>query len=91
MSVVAPLGPVARAHRRRGGRPRRGSRGLGKGSGTFRATRRTRPWAQNRHGVLENAYHGGKSPATTQLTPVSNCTGSGAILGEIKAWEGCSP
>jgi hypothetical protein len=29
------------------GRPQRGSRGLGKGSGTFRATRRTRPWAQN--------------------------------------------
>jgi hypothetical protein len=26
-----------------------------------------------------------------QLTPVSNCAGSGAILGEIKAWEGCSP
>jgi hypothetical protein len=22
---------------------------------------------------------------------MSNCTGSGAILGEIKAWEGCSP
>jgi hypothetical protein len=26
-----------------------------------------------------------------QLTSVSNCTGAGAILGEIKAWEGCSP
>jgi hypothetical protein len=25
-----------------------------------------------------------------QLNPVSNCAGSGAILGEIKAWEGCS-
>jgi hypothetical protein len=26
-----------------------------------------------------------------QLAQVSNCTGAGAILGEIKAWEGCSP
>jgi hypothetical protein len=50
MSVVAPLGPAARARRRRGGHPRWGSMGLGKGSGTFRATRRTRPWAQNQHG-----------------------------------------
>jgi hypothetical protein len=32
------------------GWPQRGSRGLGKGSGTFRATRRTRPWAKNWHG-----------------------------------------
>jgi hypothetical protein len=46
---------------------------------------------QNWHGVLENADRGGKSPVAAQLTPVSNCAGSGAILGEIKAWEGCSP
>jgi hypothetical protein len=26
-----------------------------------------------------------------QLTPASNCTGAGVILGEITAWEGCSP
>jgi hypothetical protein len=38
-------GGAARSRRRRGGRPRRGSRGLGKGSGAFRATRRTQPWA----------------------------------------------
>jgi hypothetical protein len=31
------------------GWPLQGFRGLGKGSGTFRATRQTRPWAQNRH------------------------------------------
>jgi hypothetical protein len=42
-------------------------------------------------GASENADRGGKSPAAAQLTPVSNCAGSGAILGEIKAWEGCSP
>jgi hypothetical protein len=41
MGVVAPLGPAARARRRRGGRSWRGSRGLGKGSGVFRVTRRT--------------------------------------------------
>jgi hypothetical protein len=32
-----------------------------------------------------------KGPAAAQLTPVSNCAGIGVILGEIKAWEGCSP
>jgi hypothetical protein len=26
-----------------------------------------------------------------QLTPVSNCVGAEVIIGEIKAWEGCSP
>jgi hypothetical protein len=50
LSAVAPLSPTARARRRQGGQPWRGSSGLGKWSGTFRATRRTRPWAQNRHG-----------------------------------------
>jgi hypothetical protein len=42
-------------------------------------------------GVPENADRGGKCSAAVQLTPASNCTGYGAILGEIKAWEGCSP
>jgi hypothetical protein len=32
-----------------------------------------------------------KGPAAAQLTPVSNCVSTGAILGEIKTWEGCSP
>jgi hypothetical protein len=41
---VAPLGPAARARRRRGGWPRRGSRGLGFSSGAFRAVWRSRPW-----------------------------------------------
>jgi hypothetical protein len=50
LNAVAPLGPAARARRRQGGRPRWGSSGLGKGSDTFNATRRTQPWAQNRHG-----------------------------------------
>jgi hypothetical protein len=47
---VAPLGPAARARRRQGGWPRRGSRGLGVCSGTFRAVWRTWPWLSHRHG-----------------------------------------
>jgi hypothetical protein len=47
--------------------------------------------AELARGAPENANHGEKSPTTAQLTPVSNCVGSGAILGKIKAWEGCSP
>jgi hypothetical protein len=46
---VAPLSPAARAHRRRGDWPRRGSRGLGTSSGAFRAVWQTRPWASRRH------------------------------------------
>jgi hypothetical protein len=42
-------------------------------------------------GALENADRGGKGSTAAQLAPVSNCVGVGAILGEIKAWEGCSP
>jgi hypothetical protein len=42
-------------------------------------------------GAPENADRGRKSPTAAQLTPVSNCAGSGAIFGEIKAREGCSP
>jgi hypothetical protein len=57
----------------------------------FRATRRTRPWAQNRSGGTRERRSQWESPAAAQLTPVSNCAGSGAILGEIKACEGCSP
>jgi hypothetical protein len=47
---VAPLGPVARARQRRGGWPRRGSRGLGTCAGAFRAVWRTRPWVSRRRG-----------------------------------------
>jgi hypothetical protein len=47
---VAPLGPAARARRRRGGWSRRGSRGLGFSSGAIRAVWRTRPWTSRRHG-----------------------------------------
>jgi hypothetical protein len=36
-------------------------------------------------GAPENADRGGKGPAAAQLTPVSNCAGSRATLGEIKA------
>jgi hypothetical protein len=50
LGAVAPLDLAARSRRRRGGRPRRGSWGLGKDSGAFRATWRTRSWAQRWHG-----------------------------------------
>jgi hypothetical protein len=45
---VALLGPAARARRRQGGWPRRGSRGLRTSSGAFKAVWRTRPWASRR-------------------------------------------
>jgi hypothetical protein len=47
--VVALLGPAVRARRRRGGWPRRGSRGLGASSGTFRAVWQTQSWLSRRH------------------------------------------
>jgi hypothetical protein len=88
---VAPLGLPARARRRRRDWPWRGSRGLGNSSSALRSIWRTRPWAQNRHGGTRGRRPRWKGPAAAQLTPVSNCTGTGAILGKIKAWEGCSP
>jgi hypothetical protein len=42
-------------------------------------------------GAPDNADRGEKGSAAAQLTLASNCAGSGAVLGEIKAWEGCSP
>jgi hypothetical protein len=50
MGAVALPDPSAKSRQRRGGWPRRGSRGLGKGSGAFRATWRTRPWVPRWHG-----------------------------------------
>jgi hypothetical protein len=70
---VAPLGLAARAHRRRGGQPRRGSSGLGKGSDTFSATRRTRPWVHDRHGGAKERrpqwerFQGGTASSGEQL------------------------
>jgi hypothetical protein len=88
---VAPLGTAAGVRRRRADRPWWGSGGLGKEPGTFNTSRRTQPWAQNRHGATENANRGRKGSAAAQLTLASNCAGAGMILGEITAWEGCSP
>jgi hypothetical protein len=50
MGAVAPLDPATRSRRRRGGRHWQGSMGLGKGSGAFRTTWRTRLWASHRRG-----------------------------------------
>jgi hypothetical protein len=41
-------------------------------------------------GAPENADRGGKGSAVALLTPASNCTGSGAVLGELRASKGCS-
>jgi hypothetical protein len=71
--------------------PRRGSRGLGNNSSALRAIWRTRPWAQNWHGGTRGQRQRWKGSAAAELTPVSNCAGTGAILGKIKAWEGRSP
>jgi hypothetical protein len=49
MGAVAPLGSAARTRRRRGGWPRRGSRGLGASLGAVRAVWRTRPWPSRWH------------------------------------------
>jgi hypothetical protein len=59
-------------------------------------TRSTRHGEHNRGrrtgmGAPESADRGEKGSTTAQLTPASNCTGSGAVLGELRAWEGCSP
>jgi hypothetical protein len=42
-------------------------------------------------GAPESADHGEKGSMAAQLTSGSNCEGSGVILGELRAWEGCSP
>jgi hypothetical protein len=42
-------------------------------------------------GAPENADYDGKGSTAAQLTPARNCAGSGAILGKLRAWEGCSP
>jgi hypothetical protein len=66
MSAVAPLGLTVRSRQRRGGRPRWGYRGSGKGSGTFRATRRTQSWASRRCGSTRGRRTWRKGPAATQ-------------------------
>jgi hypothetical protein len=64
-------GGVARSHgevsHETRGRPWRGSRGLGKDSGAFRATWRTKPWAQRRRGgtIGHRTRRGGPSAART--------------------------
>jgi hypothetical protein len=54
-------------------------------------TANTAVGAEPAWGVPKNVDRDGKSSMAAQLTPVSNCAGSRVILGEIKAWEGCSP
>jgi hypothetical protein len=70
MGAVAPLGPTARAHRRRGGWPRRGSRGLGISLGTIRAVWRVQPWPSHwRRGTI------GRRPRRGGLTAARDSSG----------------
>jgi hypothetical protein len=66
MRAVAPLGLAARARRRRGERPRWDSRVLGKGSGAFRAARRTQPWASRWRGSTRERRPRWKGPTVAQ-------------------------
>ena len=50
LGAAVPLDLAAGSRWRRGEQPRQGSRNLGKDSGAFRATWRTRPWAQHQRG-----------------------------------------
>jgi hypothetical protein len=51
----------------------------------------TQPWAQNRHGGSRGrrTWRGGLRRRGS--TPAKNITGTGAVLGAIKVWVGCSP
>jgi hypothetical protein len=89
LSAVALLDPAARFHRRRG-QPRQGSRGLGKGSGTFRATWRTQLRAQHRRRAPEGAERDGAAQRRRKLAPASNYADTRAVTGELRVWEGCS-
>jgi hypothetical protein len=88
LGAVAPLGPVARVHRRRAGRPRRDTRGSGTSLGATRAVWRTRPWPSHRHGgTSERRPRGGGG----RLTEASNHASYRARMIKIRARAGCSP
>jgi hypothetical protein len=91
LSEAAPLNLAARSHWRRGERPRQGSRDLGKDSGAFRATWRTRPWAQRRRGGTRGRITRQGGPTARGSTSASNRAKTRAINREIGAWGGCSP
>jgi hypothetical protein len=88
---ATPLDSAARSHRRRGGWPRRGSRGLGNSSSALRAIWRTKPWAQNRHGGSRGRRTRRGGLRRRGSTPVKNFVGTEAVLGAIKVWVWCSP
>jgi hypothetical protein len=88
---AASLDSAARSHRRRGGWPRWGSRGLGNSSSVLWAIWRTQPWAQNRHGGSRGRRTRRGGLRRRGSTPVKNFAGTGAVLGAIKVWVGCSP
>jgi hypothetical protein len=91
LRAAAPLDLAARSRRSRGERPRQGSRDLGKDSGAFRATLRTRLWAQRWRGAPEGAERSGVAQWRRRSTPASNRVKTRVINREIGARGGCSP
>jgi hypothetical protein len=86
--AARPRGEVSPETR---GWPRRGSRGLGNSSSALRAIWRTQPWAQNRHGGNRGRRTRRGVLRRRGSTPAKNFVGTGAVLGAIKVWVGCSP
>jgi hypothetical protein len=73
------------------GCPRWGSRGLGNTSSALRAIWRTQPWAQNRHGGSRGRRTRRGGLRRRGPTSAKNFMGTGAVLGAIMVWVGCSP
>jgi hypothetical protein len=91
MGAVALLDLAARSRQRRGGRPRRGSRGLGNSSYVLRAIWQTQPWAQNRQRGTRGRKTRRGGLRRREPTPVSNCATTRIINGEIEVRGGCLP
>jgi hypothetical protein len=81
---VVPLGPVARARRRRGGWPRWGSRGLENSSGAFRAVWRTRPWASCWRGSTRGCRTRRGGLKATRINSGKQSRGQNGSNGQIK-------
>jgi hypothetical protein len=70
LGAVVPLGPVAGARRRRGGRPLQGTRDSGTSLGAIKGVWRTRPWPSRRRGSTR-----GRCTRRGGLTAALDCSG----------------
>jgi hypothetical protein len=90
MGAVALLGPAAKTHRRRGGWPRWGSRGLGFGLAAIRAVWRVQPWPSRwrrgtighrpRQGGLTAARDSSDEQSREQQNGYDHIKGTGGLL-----------